>query len=141
MEPTTTLRRALGLATVLLALGTILAVVTTTPATAAQSDCTLTVSGPFFYAGLVSPNIEVACGSVRKSIRVDATLSQDGVQVAAESRTCRQASQCILGLASDGIFVFDVAGDQRWCGTGSGTVSGNGGQVLRPARSCETDSF
>ena len=48
------------------------------PASAAQGDCTLTVSGPFFYAGLVSPNVDVACGSVKKTIKVDATLSQDG---------------------------------------------------------------
>jgi hypothetical protein len=141
MEPTISLRRAVGVTMALLALGTILAVVKATPATAAQNDCTLTVSGPFFYAGLVSPNVEVACGSVRKSIRVDATLSQDGVQVAAESRTCHQASRCILGLASDGIFVFDVPGNQHWCGTGSGTISGKGGQVLPPARSCESDGF
>ena len=141
MEPTTLLRRAVGVLSALLALGTMLTVATATPAAAAQADCTLTVSGPFFYAGLVSPNIDVTCGSVRKSIRVEATLSQDGVQVAAESRTCHQASRCILGLASDGIFVFDVAGNQHWCGTGSGTVSGKGGQVLPPARSCESDSF
>jgi hypothetical protein len=125
-----------------LALSTSLAVLSPTSASAQEDDCTLTVSGPFFYAGLVSPNIDVACGSVKKSIRVNATLSQDGVQVAAASRTCRQASRCILGLASDGIFVLDVPGDQRWCGTGSATIRGKGGgQVLPPEGSCESDTF
>ena len=141
MEPTTSIRRAVGLTAALMVLATILAVVTATPASAAQSDCALTVSGPFFYAGLVSPNVDVACGSVKKTIKVDATLSQDGVQVAVESRTCHHASRCILGLASDGIFVFDVDGNQRWCGTGSATIPGRGGQVLPPKRSCESDTF
>jgi hypothetical protein len=136
------LRRQVGLATVLLALVPLLIVLPSRQASAAHDDCTMTVSGPFFYAGMVFPVIEVKCDSVKQSIRIDASLDRDGFQVAKSSRTCRKASSCITGLARDGIFAHDIPGDQIWCGHGSAVIHSSGpGHSLPKATSCESDTF
>ncbi|HEV8420419.1 MAG TPA: hypothetical protein VGR13_03580 [Actinomycetota bacterium] len=136
------LRRQVGLASVLLVLVPLLLLLPSRQASAAHSDCTLSVSGPFFYAGMVFPVIEVKCNSVKQSIRIDASLDRDGFQVATSSRTCRKASSCITGLASDGIFAQDIPGDQLWCGHGSAFIHTTGpGHSLPESTSCETDSF
>jgi hypothetical protein len=101
----------------------------------------MTVQGPFFYAGLVFPVIEVECDSVKRTIHIDAALDMDGSQVATSSRTCHRRSSCVTGLASDGIFTIDVAGDQRYCGHGSAVVRSKGQtQVLPQLTSCESDT-
>jgi hypothetical protein len=136
------LRRVVGLASVLLAVGSALVFLPSRPAAAAHSDCTLSVSGPFFYAGMVFPVIEVKCDSVKRSIHIDAALDMNGSQVATSSRTCRQASTCVTGLASDGIFAQDIPGDQRWCGRGSASIRTRGPTHNLPeAGSCESESF
>jgi hypothetical protein len=50
--------------TVLVTLGLTLTLLQPTSASATADDCTMTVQGPFFYAGLVFPVIEVECASV-----------------------------------------------------------------------------
>jgi hypothetical protein len=127
----------------MLAVGLTLIVMPPRPASAAPNDCTLSVSGPFFYAGMVSPVVEVKCESVKQTIRIDAALEMDGSQVATSSRTCRRASSCVTGLASDGIFAQDIPGDQHWCGRGAALVRTKGGstQLLSEATSCESESF
>ncbi|HYU58767.1 MAG TPA: hypothetical protein VEO00_12060 [Actinomycetota bacterium] len=140
--PRDSLRRLLGLATVALVVVAALVLPPSRQASAADDDCTLTVSGPFLYAGMVSPVIEVRCDSVKQSIRIDAALDSDGSQVATSSRTCRRASSCVTGLADDGIFALDVPGDQRWCGRGSAAIHDRGATYVLPeATSCETESF
>jgi hypothetical protein len=131
-----------GLASVVLAVGLALIALPATKASAATNDCTLTVSGPFFYAEMVFPVVEVTCDSVKRSIRIDAAMDMDGERVATSSRTCRRASSCVTGLASDGIFAMDVSGDQLWCGHGRASIHARGPvQVLPVATSCESESF
>ncbi len=140
--PRISLRRVVGIASVLLAVGLALTLLPARQASAAHDDCTLSVSGPFLYAGLVFPVIEVRCDSVKQSIRIDAALDMDGSQVATASRTCRKASSCVTGLARDGIFAQDVPGDQRWCGRGSASIHTKGPTHFLPeASSCESESF
>jgi hypothetical protein len=127
---------------VLLALGLALFLMPARQASAAHNDCTMSVSGPFFYAGMVFPVIEVKCDSVKQSIRIEAALDKDGFQVATSSRTCRKASSCVTGLARDGIFAQDIPGDQRWCGRGSASIHTKGQTHFLPeATSCESDGF
>ena len=134
-------RRVVAVITALLTLGLTLAL-QQRPASAAADDCTMTVQGPFFYAGLVFPVIEVECDSVKRTIHIDAALDMDGSQVATSSRTCHRTSSCVTGLASDGIFAHDVEGDQSWCGHGSAVVRSKGQtQVLPQLTSCESDTF
>lgn len=134
--------RVVGLASVVLVMGLALIVLPAGKASAAPVDCTLTVSGPFFYAEMVFPVVEVTCDSVKKSIRIDAALDMDGERVATSSRTCRRASSCVTGLASDGIFAIDEPGDQLWCGKGLASIRTTGPvQFLPVAGSCESESF
>jgi hypothetical protein len=126
----------------MLAVGLTLILLPSRQASAGHDDCTLSVSGPFFYAGMVFPVVEVNCDSVKQSIRIDASLDMDGAQVATASRTCRKASSCVTGLASDGIFAQDIPGDQRWCGGGSASIHTKGPTHFLPeATSCESESF
>lgn len=135
-------KRVVAVITVLLTLGLALTLLQPRPASAAADDCTMTVQGPFFYAGLVFPVIEVECDSVKRTIHIDAALDMDGSQVATSSRTCHRTSSCVTGLARDGIFVHDVEGDQSWCGHGSAVVRSKGQtQVLPQLTSCESDTF
>lgn len=109
---------------------------------AVHDDCTMTVSGPFIYVDMVFPVIEVRCNSVKQTIHLEAVLNRGGSQVAQSSRTCRKTNKCVTGLASDGIFVHDIPGDQRYCGRGSATVRSKEGSRSFPAQtSCESDSF
>jgi hypothetical protein len=111
-------------------------------AAAVHEDCTLTVSGPFIYVDMVFPVIEVRCDSVKQTIHIEAALDMDGSQVAQSSRTCRKTNKCVTGLASDGIFVHDVPGDQLYCGRGSAKVRTKEGSRSFPEQtSCESDSF
>jgi hypothetical protein len=111
-------------------------------ASAAHDDCRLTISGPFFYAGTVAPFAEIQCDSVKQSIQINAALDMDGSQVVAKSRTCRRATSCWLGLARDGVFTYDVEGNQQWCGRASGVVHTTGQRHSLPqAGSCETEDF
>jgi hypothetical protein len=136
------LRRQVGLASVLLALVPLLILLPSRQAAAAHGDCTLSISGPFFYAGMVAPFIEVTCDSIKQSIRIDAALDRDGSEVATASRTCRKARSCWIGLARDGIFAQDIPGDQLWCGHGSAFIHTTGpGHSLPEATSCESDTF
>ena len=132
----------LAVITVLVTLGLTLTLLQPTSASATADDCTMTVQGPFFYAGLVFPVIEVECASVKRTIHIDAALDMNGSQVATSSRTCHRTSSCVTGLASDGIFARDVEGDQRWCGHGSAAARSKGQtQVLPQLTSCESDTF
>jgi hypothetical protein len=141
-RPIMSMKRALGLAPVILAMALTLILVPTRQASAAHDDCTFSVSGPFFYAGMVFPVLEVKCDSVKQTIRIDAALDMDGSQVAKASRTCRKASSCVTGLARDGIFAMDIPGDQRWCGRGSASVRSNGSTRSFPeTTSCESEDF
>jgi hypothetical protein len=134
--------RRIGLASAILALGLTVVLVPARPAAAAHEDCTLTVSGPFIYVDLVFPVIEVRCDSVKQTIHIEASLDMDGSQVAQSGRTCRRTNKCVTGLASDGIFIHDVPGDQLWCGRGSATVRTKGGSRSFPEQtSCESESF
>jgi hypothetical protein len=111
-------------------------------ASAAHSDCRLTISGPFFYAGTVAPFAEIQCDSVKQSIQINAALDMDGTQVVARSRTCRKATSCWLGLARDGVFTYDVPGNQQWCGRASGVIHTIGQRhSLSQVASCETEDF
>jgi hypothetical protein len=102
----------------------------------------MTVSGPFFYADMVFPVIDVTCDSVKRAIRIEAALDKDGDQVATSSRTCRNRRGCETGLASDGIFTIDEPGDQQWCGHGAAAIRTQGRAHIIPEQtSCETDSF
>lgn len=135
-------KRIAGLVFVPLVLSLAAVLIPSRQAAAAHSDCTLTVSGPFFYAGLVFPVIEVECDSVKRSIRIDAALDMDGTEVATSSRICRRASSCVTGLASDGIFTTDVPGDQLWCGRGSAAIRTQGPPHFLPeVGSCESEDF
>ena len=137
-------KRVVALITVLLTLGLTLTLLQQEPASAsaAADDCTMTVQGPFFYAGMVFPVIEVECASVKRTIHIDAALDMDGSQVATSSRTCHRRSSCVTGLASDGIFAHDVEGDQTWCGHGSAVARSKGQtQVMPQQTSCESDPF
>jgi hypothetical protein len=142
-QPKLFLRRMAGIACVLLAVSSALVILPARRAAAAHGDCRLSVSGPFFYAGMVFPVIEVTCDSVKQTIRIDAALDMDGSEVATSGRTCRRASSCVTGLASDGIFAHDIPEDQRWCGRGSASIRAKGEQThLGPeAGSCESESF
>lgn len=134
--------RVVALTSALLSVGVALVLLPPRQASAAHDDCTMSVSGPFFYAGMVFPVIEVECDSVKRSIRINAALAMDGSQVATASRICRKASSCVTGLASDGIFAQDIPGNQRWCGQGSASIRSRGPTHFLPeARSCETESF
>jgi hypothetical protein len=111
-------------------------------ASAAHGDCRVTAQGPFIYADLVSPFTAIECDTVKQGIHIEATLEMDGSVVASASRTCRKTNMCWLGLASDGIFTHDVPGDQRWCGTATGSINNRGSRhSLGQAASCETDTF
>jgi hypothetical protein len=135
-------RRVVAVMSVVLTLGLTLTLLQQRPASAAADDCTLTVSGPFIYVDMVFPVIEVECDSVKRTIHIEAALDMDGSQVAQSSRTCRRTNKCVTGLASDGIFVHDVPGDQRYCGHGSGVARSKGQtQVLPQLTSCEADTF
>jgi hypothetical protein len=88
------------------------------------------------------PVIEVECDSVKRTIHIDVALDMDGSQVAQSSRTCTRTNKCMTGLASDGIFVHDVEGDQSWCGHGSAVARSKGQrQVMPQLTSCESDTF
>jgi hypothetical protein len=140
--PNISMRRVLGLSSVLMVVGLALILLPSRQASAAHEDCTMSVSGPFFYAGMVFPVIEVKCDSVKQTIRIDAALDMDGSQVAKSSRTCRRTSSCVTGLARDGIFAMDIPGDQHWCGRGSATIRSNGSTRFFPeTTSCESESF
>ena len=135
-------RRVVAVIFVLLTVGLTPTLLQQKPASAAPDDCTMTVQGPFFYAGLVFPVIEVECDSVKRTIHIDAALDMDGSQVATSSRTCHRTSSCVTGLARDGIFAHDVEGDQSWCGHGSAVARSKGQtQMLPQLTSCESDSF
>lgn len=135
-------RSVVAVISVLLTLGLTLVLLQPKPASAAPDDCTMTVQGPFFYAGMVFPVIEVRCDTVKKSIRIYAALDMDGSQVATSSRICRRTSSCITGLASDGIFAMDVEGDQSWCKNGAAVIRTTGpAHVLPRQTSCESDPF
>ncbi len=122
------------------ALGLTLTLLQQRPASAAADDCTLTVSGPFIYVDMVFPVIEVACDSVKRTIHIEAALDGDGSQVATSSRTRHRTNRCMHGLASDGIFVHDVEGDQQYCGHGSAVARSKGQtQVMPQLTSCESD--
>jgi hypothetical protein len=139
---TISLKRTAALASVLAAAAVILVVLPARQASAAHGDCTMTVSGPFFYADMVFPVIEVNCESVKRAIRIDASLDRDGTEVATSSRTCRRTDHCVTGLASDGIFAMDEPGDQRWCGHGTAGIRSQGRtHVIPEATSCESESF
>jgi hypothetical protein len=141
-RPIISMKRTLGLAAVILAVGLTVILVPSRQASAAHDDCTFSVSGPFFYAGMVFPVLEVRCDSVKQTIRIDAALDMDGSQVAKASRTCRKVSRCVTGLARDGIFAMDIPGDQRWCGRGSASVRSNGSTRSFPeTTSCESEDF
>ena len=140
--PMTSLKRVAALASLLAAVAVTLVVLPARPAAAAHGDCTMTVSGPFFYANLVFPVIEVTCDSVKRTIHIEAALDMDGTEVATSSRTCQRTDHCVTGLASDGIFAHDQEGDQQWCGRGAAAVRTRGRPHLFPeATSCESDSF
>lgn len=135
-------RRSLAL----IAFFTALAVAgTQTPADearAADNSCQVSVRGPFFYAGFVFPSTEIACETVKQTIRLEASLHMDGTEVATAERTCRKTDRCRLSLASDGIFAYDVPGDQLWCGSVTGSISDKGPRhELGTAVSCESESF
>jgi hypothetical protein len=135
-------KRVVGVIAVMLTLGLTPTLFQQRPASAAANDCTMTVQGPFFYAGMVFPVIEVECDSVNRTIHIDAALDMDGSQVATSSRTCHRTSSCVTGLARDGIFAHDVEGDQRWCGHGSAVARSKGQtQVMPQLTSCESDTF
>jgi hypothetical protein len=141
-QPITSIKKVLGLATVILAVGLALIVLPSRQASAVHEDCTMSVSGPFFYAGMVSPVIEVRCDSVKQTIRIDAGLDMDGFEVAKSSRTCRNVSSCVTGLARDGIFAMDIPGNQHWCGRGSASVRSKGStRVFPELTSCESEDF
>jgi hypothetical protein len=113
-----------------------------TGASAAHDGCRLSVQGPFLYAGMVFPVAQIDCDTVQQSIHIRASLDMDGTAVASASRTCRKATSCWLGLASDGVFALDAPGDQRWCGRATGSVNNRGpGHSLGEAASCESESF
>lgn len=136
------MKRVLGLASVLIAVSLALVLVPSRPAAAVHEDCTFTVSGPFIYVDMVFPVIEVTCDSVKQSIRIEAALDMDGSQVATSNRTCRRTNRCVTGLARDGIFAHDIPGDQLWCGRGSASVRSKEGSRSFPEQtSCESDSF
>jgi hypothetical protein len=135
-------RTVVAFVCVLVSVGVALILIQQKPASAAPNDCTLTVSGPFFYAGMVFPVIEVECDTVKRSIRIDAALDMDGSQVATSRRICRRTNHCVTGLASDGIFAVDVEGDQSWCGHGRAVIRTQGqAQLLPKLTSCESDTF
>lgn len=138
-------KKMVGLPAVFLALSLALVLLPARPASAVSvvdGDCTFTVSGPFFYAGLVFPVIEVECDTVKQTITLAAALDQDGSEVATSGRTCRRTNKCVTGLASDGIFTHDVPGDQHWCGRGSAAVRvrRQPTQNFPELTSCETDT-
>ena len=111
-------------------------------ASAAHGDCRVTAEGPFIYVDLVFPVTKTECDTVKQGIHVEATLAMDGSVVATASRTCRKTNICWLALASDGIFTHDVPGDQRWCGTATGSINNRGSRhALGQAASCETETF
>lgn len=142
MEVRTISKRRAVAVTVLLILGLTLTPIPQTPAAAAADDCTLTVSGPFIYVDMVFPVVEVECDSVKRTIHIEAALDRDGSQVATSSRTCHRTSSCMTGLASDGVFVHDVEGDQQYCGHGSGVARSKGQTQRMPQQtSCESDTF
>lgn len=143
MHPETlSAKRALALASILIALASIAILLPAAQAHAAHDDCRVTVRGPFFYAGLVFPVGEIECDSVKQSIHIDVTLDMDGTEAASAGRTCRKASSCILGLASDGVFTRDLPGDQLWCGSATGSINNRGPRhEVAVATSCESESF
>lgn len=142
MPPATTVpRRTLVLASIVMMITSVV-ILLPGSASAGHDDCRVDVRGPFFYAGFVFPVGEIRCDTVKQSIHIDVSLDMDGVEVASASRTCRKASRCILGLASDGVFARDVAGDQLWCGGATGSIDNRGPRhVTAEAASCESEGF
>jgi hypothetical protein len=62
-------------------------------------------------------------------------LTRDGVAVASASRSCRNASTCIISVDAS---APDLPGDQTWCVSTSGSV---GSTPLGTAESCESEAF
>jgi hypothetical protein len=100
-----------------------------------NSACTLAAAGPFFYAGDVFPEASVRCDTPQRRLRIDAVLTRDGVAVATATRTCRNASTCIVSVDAS---APDLPGDQVWCVSTSGSV---GLASLGTAESCEREDF
>jgi hypothetical protein len=111
-------------------------------ASATHGDCWVSAEGPYIYADFVFPVTKIECDTVKQGIHVEATLEMDGSVVATAGRTCRKTNACWLGLASDGIFTHDVPGDQRWCGSATGSINNRGSRhALGQAASCESEIF
>jgi hypothetical protein len=104
-------------------------------APAVGSSCALTAAGPFFYAGDVFPEAAVRCDAPQRRLHVEAVLTRDGVAVAAASRSCRNASTCIISVDAS---APDIPGSQTWCVSASGAA---GSTALGAARACESEDF
>ena len=109
-------------------------------------DCTFVAEASVpDYLVLASINIGVRCATSKQSISVSAQLWREGVLLSpvlplgSESRTCSNASECVVGydLFSLDTFPEPTPGDQVYCATGSGFV---GGTVLGPGTACEEDA-
>jgi hypothetical protein len=134
--------RPLALAGAVLASALIVILPPGEEASATHGDCRVSAEGPFIYVDMVFPVTKIECDTVKQGIHVEATLANDGSLVATASRTCRKTNICWLALASDGIFTHDVPGDQRWCGTATGSINNRGSRhSLAQAASCEAETF
>lgn len=120
---------------VLLALAVVVAPGASADRPPVSSTCTLAAAGPFFYAGDVFPDASVRCDTPQRRLRIDAVLTRDGVAVASASRSCRNASTCIISVDAS---APDLPGDQTWCVSTSGSVSST---PLGTAESCESKDF
>lgn len=106
------------------------------PPNTSSANCTITTTGPFLYAGMVFPDIEVRCDSEVNRIRVEGVLEMDGVQVDAGVRDCRKTARCTLSVD---LRAADQPGDQTWCASASATIGGK--ESVGSSSSCETADF
>jgi hypothetical protein len=103
----------------------------------AGSSCTLDVSAPFIYdvADIVLAPATISCSSSQNRITVSTVLTRDGSEVASNTRHCRHTAVCHNDVGSH---ATDIAGNQVWCTTGSGSVHG---QTFAPVTRCESEEF
>lgn len=131
MRRTTTALPALVLAVAVIATVFPLASV----ASASHDDCGITASGPFFYAGIIFPSTVVECETAERRIRIETSLSMDGVEVNRAGRVCRNSSVCYLTVDAH---VLDRPGSQVWCTSTMGWIQNH---LVGHASSCETGGF
>jgi len=99
------------------------------------TSCAFDVGAPFLYVDIVFAPATISCSSSQNRITITTVLTNDGAEVARDTRHCTHMAVCDNDVGS---FLQDPAGDQTWCTTAWGSVHG---VSFAPVTRCESEAF